>query len=106
MFTEKSIYLEKFHVFGTECYVYVPKEKRKKWDKKGKHGIFVGYSDHMDGFRVWHKSENCIVRSKDDVFGQEITEKLLFPGETSDNARAEEQKSVPDLVQSSSESSS
>lgn len=74
--------------------------------KKGKHGIIVGYSDHMDGFRVWHKSENCIVRSKDDVFGQEITEKLLFPGETSDNARAEEQKSVPDLVQSSSESSS
>lgn len=44
LFTEKSARLEKFHVFGTECYVHVPKERRKKWNMKGKRGVFVGYS--------------------------------------------------------------
>lgn len=64
LFTGKSTRLEKFHVFGTECYVHVPKERRKKWDAKGKRGVFIGYSDNMDGFRIWYKSENRVIRSK------------------------------------------
>jgi IS30 family transposase len=52
LFVGKSRHLDKFHVFGTSCYVHVPKDKRKKWDPKGKRGIFVGYSEDIEGFRV------------------------------------------------------
>lgn len=107
LFMGKSIHLKNFHVFGTGCYVHILKEKRKKWDKKGKRGVFVGYSDSMDGFRVWIKSENHIVRTKDVVFDLETAGKLLtlFPGETNDDARAEEHKCESDSVKSSPESS-
>lgn len=43
LFTEKKAHLKNFRVFGTSCFVHVPKECRKKWDSKSQHGIFVGY---------------------------------------------------------------
>ena len=107
LFTGKNIHLEKFHVFGIGCYVHIPKEKRKKWDKKGKRGVFVGYSDNIDGFRIWFESENRVVRSKDVVFEQETAGKLLtlFPSETNDDTQDKNQKGEPEPLKSSHESS-
>lgn len=77
LFTNRSAYLKKFHVFRMECFVHEPKEKRNKWDAKGKADVFVGYSDNVDDYSVWLKSENRIIRSKDVVFGSERVGKLL-----------------------------
>lgn len=88
LFAEKAIHLNKFHVFGTDCFVHVPQVQRKNWDSKGKRGVFVGYTDDVDGYRIWIKSENyCIVRSKNVIFEPEEPGKTvsLFPVEINDD---------------------
>ena len=40
-----------FRVFGSEAYVFINKNCRKKWDVKAKLVIFVGYNDCTKGFR-------------------------------------------------------
>ena len=49
-FTGKSANIDKLKVFGTECMVWIPKQKRKKFDARAWKGIFVGYEDC--GYRV------------------------------------------------------
>jgi transposase InsO family protein len=48
------------HVFGTECYVHIPKQKRHKWDQKSKLGRLVGYMGEKDGYRIWIPNERKI----------------------------------------------
>jgi hypothetical protein len=68
LFVGKSTHLDKFHVFGTSCYVHVPKDKRK-WDPKGKRGIFVGYSDIR--YQI-SKVFECGTKRKTEWFGAEM----------------------------------
>jgi hypothetical protein len=49
-----------FKVFGTEVYVHVPKERRKKLDHKARKGIFVGYDGCQKGYRIWFSQNNKI----------------------------------------------
>ena len=90
LFTGKQVYLKNFHVFGTEYFVNVPKEKRMKPDPKGKAGILIGYSDHIAGF-VWLKGENHVIRSNDVWFTPENVGKLiaLFPDKSNEQIDAE-----------------
>ena len=44
--------LKHLKVFGSICYVHVPKIKRDKLDQKADIGIFVGYSSNTKGYRV------------------------------------------------------
>ncbi|GFS34460.1 retrovirus-related Pol polyprotein from transposon TNT 1-94 [Trichonephila inaurata madagascariensis] len=43
-FSKEVISIDYLLVFGTECFVHVPQQKRRKWDKKNVKGVFVGYS--------------------------------------------------------------
>lgn len=38
--------------FGCICYLHIPDKTRRKWDKKGEKGMFLGYDDTSTGFRV------------------------------------------------------
>ena len=58
-------------VFGSNCYVHVPKQKRKKWDPKSVKGILVGYCDNKDGYRVYIPGQNKVIRSRDVIFAPE-----------------------------------
>ncbi|GBM13297.1 Retrovirus-related Pol polyprotein from transposon TNT 1-94 [Araneus ventricosus] len=40
------------NVFGTKCFVHVPKQRRQKLDPKSVAGFFVGYCGEKDGCRV------------------------------------------------------
>jgi hypothetical protein len=60
-------------VFGTECYVHIPKQKRHKWDQKSRLGRLVGYMGDKDGYRIWIPSERKIVLSRDVLFKPEVT---------------------------------
>ncbi len=62
-----------FRIFGTECYVHVPKEKRKKWNPKSKKGVFVGYCDDTKGYRVWLPDEKKIMIARDITFKEETS---------------------------------
>ena len=97
LFTGKTAHLNKLRVFGTKCFVHVPSQQRRKWDAKGKRGVFVGYSDEVDGYRIWIQPENSVVRSRNVVFEPEIAEQMLslFPVDVDDGAEVDE--AVPDL---------
>ena len=58
----------KFKRFGSEVYVHIPKEKRRKWDAKGKKGIFVGYDNYSKGYRVYFEKERNVTIHRDVSF--------------------------------------
>ena len=43
-------------VFGSQCYVHIPNEQRKKLDAKSYKGIFVGYPNGVKGYKVFKVS--------------------------------------------------
>uniref|UniRef100_A0A8D8G2M5 Copia protein n=2 Tax=Culex pipiens TaxID=7175 RepID=A0A8D8G2M5_CULPI len=53
-------------VFGSECYIHVPKQLRKKLDVKSEKVLFVGYASN--GYRVWN-GEKVIV-ARDAIFNE------------------------------------
>lgn len=58
--------------FGSEVYAHIPKEKRRKWDQKGRKGIFVGYSEETKGYRICFDGREVSL-SRDVIF-KETTE--------------------------------
>lgn len=70
LFFNKKPSISHLRVFGSEVFVHVPKEKRKKWNKKAKKGIFVGYCDDTKGYRVWIEEENKIEVTRDIIFNE------------------------------------
>ncbi|KRX72067.1 Retrovirus-related Pol polyprotein from transposon TNT 1-94 [Trichinella sp. T6] len=59
-FKRDLVSIDHFHVFGTECFVRVPKQRRRKWEKKSVAGRFMGYCDEKDGYRIWLPDINHI----------------------------------------------
>ena len=58
-------------IFGSDCYIHVPKQKRKKWNPKSVKGILVGYCDDKDGYRVYVPELNKVVSSRDVILASE-----------------------------------
>lgn len=44
LWCDKEANINDFKVFGEVVYAHIPKEKRKKLDRKAEKGFFVGYS--------------------------------------------------------------
>lgn len=68
----KSPSINHFRVFGSKVFVHIPKEKRKKWDRKSEEGVFVGYSDNVKGYRVWLPNTNKVVVRRDIIFKENV----------------------------------
>ncbi|GBN41194.1 Retrovirus-related Pol polyprotein from transposon TNT 1-94 [Araneus ventricosus] len=64
-------------VFGTKCFVHVPKQRRQKLDPKSVAGFFVGYCGEKDGYRVWLKKQNKIILSRDVIFENEASYSVI-----------------------------
>lgn len=62
------------HVFGSEAYVHIPDEKRRKWDAKSKKGVFVGYQENCKGYRVWVPQEKRIAITRNVVIRENHNE--------------------------------
>lgn len=58
--------VSKLRVFGSECFVHVPKPLRKKLDAKSQKVIFVGYAPN--GYRCWNGKKVFVAR--DIVFNE------------------------------------
>lgn len=52
-------------IIGSECYVHVPKQLRKKMGKKAIKGTLIGYEDD-DGYRIWSGAK--MLKSRDITF--------------------------------------
>jgi len=57
-------------IFGSTCYMHIPKEKRRKLDNKSKRCIFVGYSDYAKAYRLYDEETNDIIISRDVKFDE------------------------------------
>ncbi|KAG8194444.1 hypothetical protein JTE90_011053 [Oedothorax gibbosus] len=99
--------IDHLRIFGTDCFVHVPKQRRKKWDKKSTEGLFVGYCGDKDGYRVWIPSQNKVILSRDVVFRKEQPlEKivLLSVQQVTNNGSSHEGTSVStDVLQDADE---
>lgn len=65
--------LSKLKIFGCRAYALIPKEKRKKFDDKSFECIMLGYAEN--GYRLWDKTKNCLVNSRDVIFDENRFEK-------------------------------
>ena len=63
--------IDHLRIFGTECFIHIPKVKRKKWDPKSVKGLMVGYSGDKDGYRVWVPGTSNVYQSHDVKFKDE-----------------------------------
>lgn len=54
-------------IIGSTCYIHIPKEKRRKMDKKALKGFLVGY-DGDERYRIWISEEHKIMLSRDIQF--------------------------------------
>jgi hypothetical protein len=55
-------------VFGCDAFVHVPKEKRRKLDKKAVKCIFIRYKEGMRGYKLWDLASRKKAYSRDVVF--------------------------------------
>lgn len=60
--------LKHIRIFGSVGYVHIPKEKRKKLDKKSSKMILVGYE--YENYRMYDQDSNTIVVSRDVKFDE------------------------------------
>ena len=58
-------------VFGSVAHVHVPDERRTKLDDKSEKYIFIGYSTHSKGYKLYNPSSKKIVISRDVMFDEE-----------------------------------
>jgi len=65
MWTGKKPRLDHIRVFGSTAYVHVPTQLRKKWDKKSKKMILVGYQAESRNYRLYDPQTARITVSRD-----------------------------------------
>lgn len=72
VFFEKKVSFSNLKIFGTPVMVHVPKQKRKKWDRKSEEMIFIGYEDETKGYRCIDKRTGKVTISRDVIFNEDV----------------------------------
>lgn len=67
----KKVNVENFKLFGNPVMVHVPEQKRRKWDKKSRKMIFIGYDEAVKGYRCIDPVSKEIKISRDVFFLRE-----------------------------------
>lgn len=57
-------------IFGSTCYVHIPKDLRSKWEVNSIKMIFLGYNDGSKAYKVYDPvTRRCYIR-RDVIFGE------------------------------------
>lgn len=72
IWTGRKPNLNHLRVFGSPVMVHVPKERRKKWDKKAKKMFLVGYSENIKGYRLYDPVARDVITARDVVVMENI----------------------------------
>jgi transposase InsO family protein len=67
---------QKLRPFGCVCYAHVPKEKRKKFDRRSIKGIMVGYAP--TGYRIYDLEKQKVIEARNVLFDEGKFYKDLF----------------------------
>ena len=67
---ERKPEIKHLRIYGSEAYLNIPKEKRKKFDEKSRKLIFVGYDGESSNYRLWDNKTKKIYISSDVDFNE------------------------------------
>lgn len=87
---------EHFRIFGSDAWVQIPAERRKKMEPKAQLLTFVGYSNEHKAFRFLDKTSGRITISRDVKFLEDMTMDRNI-GCDERNEQREEQESTVEL---------
>ena len=65
VFHRKKPDVSYLRVYGSECYVYVEKHRRNKFDAKSKKMVLVGYERGSKAYRLWERGTRRVIVSRD-----------------------------------------
>lgn len=68
IFHNKKVNISDLKIFGSKIMVHIPKNKRKKLDKKAQEMVFVGYDANTKGYRCIDKQTRALTISRDVKF--------------------------------------
>ena len=57
-------------VFGSQCFVHIPDDQRRKLDAKSYRGIFVGYPEGTKGYKIYNVASGKFTRTRNVVFDE------------------------------------
>lgn len=87
-------------IFGSDCYVHVPKDQRTKWDMNSVKCLMIGYSDGNKRYRVYDPIARRILIRRDVIFHENEEPKTVVEDVVSKVAQSQlpenEQFLVPD----------
>ncbi|UYV73291.1 hypothetical protein LAZ67_10002537 [Cordylochernes scorpioides] len=104
----RKVSVRHFKIFGALAYAHIPKQKRKKFDRRAKRCILVGYSTQSKGYRLWDNDSKQVFITKHARF-DENKGKVLPPRDPDLQQGYDSQLEVPstsevkDIVGGSSE---
>lgn len=67
LWTGRKPNLSQLRIFGSPVMVHIPKEKRRKLDKKAKQMFLVGYSENVKGYRLYDPVSRDVIVARDVV---------------------------------------
>ncbi|KRY85960.1 Retrovirus-related Pol polyprotein from transposon TNT 1-94 [Trichinella pseudospiralis] len=85
---------------NAECFVHVPKQRRRKWEKKSVARRFMGYCDEKDGYRIWLPDINQTVTSRDVLFKSEeirLSSQMSVKADSSEKNEQEDDSDAEEL---------
>lgn len=88
LWCNKEADIKTFKVFGEPVYAHIPKQQRKKLDKKANEYVFVGYGETVKGFRVFDAATNTVKTLRDVYF----LDKEFNQNNNVENKQCDEQK--------------
>ncbi|UYV83682.1 SETMAR [Cordylochernes scorpioides] len=60
----RKVSVRHFKIFGALAYAHIPKQKRKKFDRRAERCILVGYSTQYKGYRLWDNDSKQVFITK------------------------------------------
>ncbi|GBP25141.1 Retrovirus-related Pol polyprotein from transposon TNT 1-94 [Eumeta japonica] len=67
IWTGRKPNLSQLKIFASQVMVHIPKEKRRKWNKKAKKMLLVGYSENVKGYRLYDPTSHNVIVDRDVV---------------------------------------
>lgn len=88
-----------FEMFGSKCYVHIPKEKRRKLDDTSREMIFIGYDEQSKAYRCYDSNTKKVIVSRDIRFVKNTVHGSEIEIDLTSSKSAEETSNNPDLVE-------
>lgn len=97
IFYKKIPSVSHFKIFGSKAMYHIPRQKRRKLDKKSSEAIFMGYAENSKAYRLYDTEKKTIVVSRNVVFFEDDQVMKESKTNTSVNLMLEENE-VPELT--------